>query len=96
MATAKKKSEIEQLIKIKVHIEQVKYAAQRLDKNAGFVTNDVQKALEVFNDSKSLRDDKKQNIAFVKSNLKTFIYNDFKSSFDDLKSIEKLLKKLTL
>ncbi|MBK9285041.1 MAG: hypothetical protein IPM51_12110 [Sphingobacteriaceae bacterium] len=88
-----KTTEIEKLIKLKVYIEQVKNACQRLEKNAGFCSKDINGALDVFNDSNSLRDDKKAGLSSVKSNLKMFINNDFKNAFDDLKSIEKLLKK---
>ena len=90
---AQKTNDLEKLIKVKIYLEQLRYAAQRIDKNISFNSKDFNNAIEQLNDASQQRQAKQEFIKSSFSNLKATLENDLKNNLDEIKSIEKLLKR---
>ena len=91
---AKRINETEKLIKVKVYVEQIRYAAQRIDKTFSFNSKDINSALESVNNNLEQRQAKTEIIKSAYSNLKNTLTNDLRNQIDELKSIEKLLMRV--
>jgi hypothetical protein len=91
---AKKLNDLEQLIKVKIYLEQIRYACQRLEKNFSFNSKDFNNAIENFNDGSQQRQAKQEIIKAAYSNLRNTLNNDLKNNVTELKDLEKLLRKV--